>query len=577
MEETASAQLVDIMAKAGIRRIYGMAGDSLTPVMEALQQDGRIRWVHVRHEETAAFAAGAEAQLTGMTAACCGSCGPGNVHLVNGLYDAHRSHAPVLAIASHIPVRFIGSCYFQETHPTRLFEDCTAYRELVSAPAQLPSVACAALRAAQARRDVGMIVLPGDVAAKEARGLLPDIPPRKSPHTALSAPPPLIAAMADIINAAPRVSFLCGAGCAASRQDIINLAVQIQAPIAYTLRAKDFMEYDNPCAVGMTGLLGWGAAPQAVLESDLLILWGTDFPYQDFLPDTGAVIQVDTDAEALGRRVPLALGVHADAGQVARALLPLISLNRDGDFLTAAKERHNRYVHSLFSYIHQVNEAAPLRPEYLTRLISDYAEPDAVFCVDTGTPVIWAARYLQGSENRRIIGSFRHGSMACGLAMAIGAKSAYPTRQVIALCGDGGLSMLPGDILTLLQEGLAVKILVYNNSSLEMVAMEQEAAGKERMGTQLHPTDFASMAQGMGIAGIRLRRPEDAISAVKAWLAAKGPALLDATVDTHALPQPPDMEYLRRQGFCHRYQEHSRKGYLDTVKRILFGNRRFFR
>lgn len=577
MHNTVSDQLVDMVARAGIKRIYGIVGDSLNPVMDALHRDERLRWVHVRHEETAAFAASAEAQLTGRTAACCGSCGPGNMHLINGLYDAHHSHAPVLAVASHIPVPFIGTRYFQETHPTRFFNECTAYRELVSVPAQAPAVVGEALRAAAAKQDVGMVVLPGDVAALPAAGQVRGIPAPAMPRAALQAAPTVLAHMAQLINAAPRVTFLCGAGCAAAREAVIALAKKVQAPIAYTLRGKEFMEHDNPLAIGMTGLLGWGAAPQAVFECDLLVIWGADFPYADFLPAGGNVIQVDTSATALGRRVPVALGVRADVADTARALLPLIATNRDGDFLTAARERHSRALQLLHQHIRRIDESAPLRPELLTRLISDYAEPDTVFTVDTGTPVIWAARYLRGGGTRRIIGSFRYGSMACALGMAIGAKATFPTRQVVALCGDGGFSMAPGDLLTLVQEGLAVKVCVYNNSSLEMVAMEQRAKGMEPRGTQLLPTDFARMAAGMGVPSFALRHPCEALSTIKAWLAAKGPALLDATVDPHALPLPPDMERLHAQGYCSKFRSHSRSGYLDTLKRLLFGNRLYFR
>lgn len=538
MQNTVSNQLVDMMARAGIKRIYGIVGDSLNPVMDALHRDERLRWVHVRHEETAAFAASAEAQLTGRTAACCGSCGPGNMHLINGLYDAHHSHAPVLAVASHIPVPFIGTRYFQETHPTRFFNECTAYRELVSVPAQAPAVVGEALRVAAAKQDVGMVVLPGDVAARPAAGQVRGIPVPAMPRAALQAAPEVLAHMAKLINAAPRVTFLCGAGCATAREAVIALAKKVQAPIVYTLRGKEFMEHDNPLSVGMTGLLGWGAAPQAVFECDLLVIWGADFPYADFLPAGGNVIQVDTSATALGRRVPVALGVQADVDAAARALLPLIATNRDGDFLTAARERHSRALQRLHQHIRRIDESAPLRPELLTRLISDYAEPDTIFTVDTGTPVIWAARYLRGG---------------------------------------GGFSMAPGDLLTLVQEGLAVKICVYNNSSLEMVAMEQRAKGMEPRGTQLLPTDFARMAAGMGVPSFALRHPCEALSTIKAWLAAKGPALLDATVDPHALPLPPDMEGLRVQGYCSKFRSHSRSGYLDTLKRLLFGNRLYFR
>ncbi len=577
MQKTVSDQIVEMLAAAGVRRIYGMAGEALHPFMEALQRDARIRWVHVRHEETAAFAASAEAQLTGELAVCCGSCGPGNMHLINGLYDASRSAAPVLALAAHIPTLQIGTHYIHETHPTFFFRECAAYCELVSRPRQMPAVLAEAIRTARARRGVGMLVLPGDIAAmpgvedEPGASMLPVVPPIQRPAE------PVLKRMAAMLNGAARVTFLCGIGCSSCRKEIIELARLLQAPVAYTLRAKDLFEKDNPNAIGMTGLLGWGAAVHAVLDSDVLVLWGTDFPYRDFLPQRGRVIQVDTDAAALGRRVPLALGVQADAGETARALLPLVQTDRSDDFLRAMQTHHAREVSAICRSLKMVDEDAPIRPELLTRIVSDHAEPDAVFTVDTGTPDIWCARYLQALDTRRILGSFNHGSMGCALAMAIGAKALYPGRQVIALCGDGGISMLAGDLLTLLQEGLAVKILVYNNSELDYAALEQLRAGIHRpIGTSLHTTSFAAVARAMGLRSWRVSRINEAIPAIKEWLAADSPALLDVAVDRHALPLPPGLTFMQGLGFCRSLGEQSAHTALDGVKRLLFGNRRFF-
>ena len=577
MQKTVSDQVVEMLAAAGVRRIYGMAGDSLHPLMEALQRDARIRWVHVRHEETAAFAASAEAQLSGELAVCCGSSGPGNMHLINGLYDASRSKAPVLALAAHLPTLQIGTHFLHETHPTLFFRECVAYCELASRPRQVPAVLAAAMRTACACRGVGMLVLPGDVASMPGideaavAPVLPATPPVQR------AAEPRLRRMAALLNNAARVSFLCGIGCAGAERDIIALATRLHAPVAYTLRAKDLLEKDNPNAVGMTGLIGWGAAVHAVLDCDVLVMWGTDFPFQDFLPQRGKVIQVDTDAAALGRRVPLVLGIQADAGEVARALLPLLNPNRPDDFLRAMLTYNARETAAISHPLRQVDEAAPMRPELLTRLVSDHAEPDAIFTVDTGTPDIWSARYLQALSTRRIIGSFNYGSMGCALAMAIGAKSLYPRRQVIAMCGDGGISMLAGDLLTLLQEGLAVKILVYNNSELDYVAIDQIRSGIRRpLGTALHSTNFAAVAQAMGLKSWRISRVNEAIPAIKAWLAAEGPALLDAAVDRHALPLPPGLVFMQGLGYCKGLGEQSSHAALDGVKRLLFGNRRYF-
>ena len=577
MEKTVSDQLVDMLAAAGVRRIYGMAGDALHPFMEALQRDSRIRWVHVRHEETAAFAASAEAQLTGELAVCCGSCGPGNMHLINGLYDASRSAAPVLVIAAHLPTLQIGTHYIHETHPTFFFRECAAYCELVSRPRQMPSVLAEAMRTARARRGVGMLVLPGDVAAMAAVEEVAEVPVRVPSPPELVPPVAVLQLMAEILHGARRITFLCGIGCMGAEAEIVALSQRLQAPVVYTLRAKDLLEKNNPNAVGMTGLLGWGGAVHAILDCDVLVMWGTDFPYRDFLPRHGRVIQVDTDAAALGRRVPLTLAVHGDVRVVASRLHALVQPDYSDDFLRSMRTFHAREVAAISQPLRVVDDDAPLRPELLTRLVSDHAEPDAVFTVDTGTPDIWCARYLQALGTRRILGSFNHGSMGCALAMAIGAKSAYPRRQVIALCGDGGLSMLAGDLLTLLQEGIAVKVLVYNNSELDYAALEQLRSGiRMPIGTSLHTTSFAAVARAMGLRSWRVSRVQEAISAIKEWLAADCPALLDAAVDRHALPLPPGLTFMQGLGYCKGLAEQSAHNSLDSVKRLLFGNRRFF-
>lgn len=577
MLKTVSDQIVDMLATAGVRRIYGMTGDSLHPLMEALQRDSRIRWVHVRHEETAAFAASAEAQLTGELAACCGSCGPGNMHLINGLYDASRSAAPVLAIAAHLPTLQIGTHYLHETHPNFFFRECAAYCELVSRPRQMPLVLAEAMRTARARRGVGMLVLPGDVASLpcvDEAAVAPVLPPAAPLQYPAEE---VLRRMCSLLQSATRIAFLCGIGCAGAAESIVALAKRLHAPLAYTLRAKDLFEKENPNSVGMTGLLGWGGAVHAVLECEVLVMWGTDFPYRDFLPQHCKVIQVDTDAAALGRRVPLTLAVQADAGLVAQQLLSMVTWHQSDDFLRAMLTHHSREVAAISKCLRVVDEEAPLRPELLTRLVSDHAEPDAVFTVDTGTPDIWCARYVQALGSRRILGSFNHGSMGCALAMAIGIKATQRQRQVIALCGDGGISMLAGDLLTLLQEGLAVKILVYNNSELDYAAIEQLRMGmKQPIGTSLRTTSFEAIARAMGMRAWRISHVNEAIPAIKAWLAAEGPALLDAAVDRHALPLPPGLTFMQGLGYCKGLVEQSAHASLDGVKRLLFGNRRFF-
>lgn len=575
--KSVSDDLVEMLFTAGIRRMYGIVGDSLNPVMEALHDCDKLHWINVRHEETGAFAACAEAQLTGKLAACCGSCGPGNMHLVNGLYDAHRSGVPVFALACHIPQSLIGSDYFQETHPTAFFAECTRYCELVSQPEQSWQVFGSAIRHAIADKGVGMVVLPGDVAAMKIPGACPPAFPGIPPQATLEPSADTVRELADRLNETDKVVFFCGEGCRGGREAVLHLARRLRAPVAYTMRAKDFMERDNPNAIGMTGLLGWGDAPYAIHEAELLVMWGTDFPFSCFLPEKGNVVQVDVRADVLGRRVPLCQAVVGDAGRVASLLLPLVGDKRSDEFLSRSLSRHGKKLSRLQAAISSAAETTPIRPEYVTRLVSDLAEPDAVFTVDTGTPVIWAARFLQAQGTRRIIGSYKHGSMACALAMAIGAKAAYPSRQVIALCGDGGLGMLPGDILTLLQEGLSVKIFVYNNSALDFVAMEQAAASMQPKGTDLQPTDFAAIARAMGIGGIRLDTPAQAPEAIRRWLSARGPALLDVAVDPHALAEPPNISVLHALGCARQFGQRVLHHELDAVKHALFGNRRLFK
>lgn len=570
MSNTVSEQLLELLAESGVTRIYGIAGNSLNHVMEALQADKRLRWVNVRHEESAAFAASAEAQLTGRLAACCGSCGPGNMHLINGLYDAHRSAAPVFALASHVPAEVIGSEYAQETHPTRFFNECTAYRELVSRPGQAARVFNAAMRAAQARPGVGMAVLPVDISAMPVQGIARLSPPPGQPVRALCTPPESeVEKMAQMINSAQRVVFFCGAGCAGARRELVSLAQRVAAPIVYTLRAKDIMEKENPLGIGMTGLIGWGDATHAIHEADLLVLWGTDFPYGCFLPVHGRVIQVDRRAEVLGRRLPVSLGVQGDVRSTARMLAPLVLPDRSDEFLSRSLSRHGKALTQMISDLQPVDDSGCIRPEFLTRLISTIAEPDAVVTVDTGTPLIWCARYFQALGDRRILGSFKHGSMGCALAMAVGAKCACPRRQVIALCGDGGLSMLQGELLTLLQENLAVKICVFNNTARDLVAMQQRFPA----GVELHPTDFAAMARALGMKSYRMDQADHAIPIIKSWLSDEVPALLDVTLQSVAEPGPPDTELLQALGMFRSPVRRTICHELDTFKRLLFNRR----
>lgn len=573
MNNNVSEQMVDFLVESGVNRIYGIVGDSLNPVTDAIHKNGKIQWVHVRNEEAAAFAASAEAQITGNLAVCCGSSGPGNLHLINGLFDAHHSHAPVLGIASHLPLSKVGTDYFQETHPQILFQECSTYVELISTPAQVTPVLKNAINKAIANQDVSVIVLPGDVAGQKAEKSDGSriLPP---PHPVITPAPHELEALAELLNKSSRITFFCGAGCAKANPEVVKLAGMVKAPIAYTFRGKEWMEHDNPYAIGMTGLLGWGDAYRAMHECDLLVLWGTDFPYSEFIPSKPVVVQVDIRADHLGNRCKLDLALCGDVKDTITALLPMIEEKTEDAHLHHSLKQQAKALKKINAYIEGTKAKAPIRPEYLTSVINEQAETDAVFTVDTGTPDIWSARYLCAPKGRRIIGSFKHGSMACALAMALGAQMCSPGRQVIALCGDGGLSMLPGDMITLKHYNLPVKILVYNNDCLDFIKIEMQAVGLVPREIDLHNPHFANVAEAMGLYGQRIEKPEDVPAAVARWLAHPGPALLDVVVDSNALALPPHITLDQAKGFSLSLAKQALSGGMPDVWNTLAGNRK---
>lgn len=515
MMKTLSDTTAHLLVQGGVQRLYCPAGDRNTLLPAAVRREPALRCMAVCHAETAAFAAAADALLTGRVAACCGSGASGVLSLLRGLCEARRSGAPVLALVQRSAADEDGGQMFPAAALLRhVGADCFRAH---AAGQVVPSV-LAALRTARARRGPAVAELPAAALAAEAQApaLVGDLFP--APSAAACPSGESLLRMAALINGAARVTFLCGIGCAGAKQDIVSLARRVRAPIAYTLRAKDVMEGDNPCEVGMAGPMGWGGAPVAVADCDLLLLWGTDFPYEAALPTHTAVVQVDTDAAALGRRVPLALGVHGDVREVARALLPLVRRDRGDEHLCAARCRHRRCVAEMEQPVRAPEGGdASLRAEYLTRLVSDLAEPDAVFTAEAGEPLLWAARYLRTADARRLLGSFRLAADSCALAMALGAKAAFPSRQVIALCHAEGLSRLSGLLRTLRDEHLAVKILVYNRA-------------READDVNTRP-DFAALAQSMGISAERIGTEDHAGAAVKRWLAIPAPALLDAVVE----------------------------------------------
>lgn len=551
MASTVAEQFVATLAAAGVKRIYGVVGDSLNGITDAIRKHGGIEWIHVRHEEAGAFAAAADAHLTGSIAVCAGSCGPGNLHLINGLFDCHRSRVPVLAIAAHIPSPEIGSGYFQETHPQDLFRECSHYCELVSDPAQMPRSLEIAIRTAIGEGGVSVIVIPGDIALKPVANPIAPKPPGLLPKrpTVLPADSELDA-LAAMIDAGKRVTLMCGSGCAGAHDEVVALAAKLKAPVVHALKGKEYVEYDNPYDVGMTGLVGFASGYYAMMDADMLLMLGTDFPYRQFYPSGSArIAQVDIRAGQLGRRAAIDLGVVGDVGATIRALLPRLAEKSDASFLETAVSHYRKTRADLDELAAGKPGKRPIHPQQVAKALSDLADEDAVFTFDVGLPVVWAARYLRMNGKRRLIGSMWHGSMANAMPMAMGAQATLPGRQVISLSGDGGFAMLMGDLLTLRQYKLPAKIVIFNNGSLGFIETEQRSTGFLPFGTDLDNPNFAAMAEAIGIKGIRIEDPADVESGISAALAHDGPVLVDAVVARTELPIPPSINVEMAKGF----------------------------
>ncbi|GAA0749344.1 ubiquinone-dependent pyruvate dehydrogenase [Sphingomonas sp. ABOLD] len=540
--------VTDILASAGVERVYGVVGDSLNGITDSMRARGDLEWVHVRHEEVAAFAAGAEAALTGRLAVCAGSCGPGNLHLINGLFDCHRTRVPVLAIAAQIPSPEVGRGYFQETKPEALFRDCSHFCETVAHPSQLPGVMEAAIRAALGHRGVAVIVIPGDVA------LQPYEAPISAPRALAIRQPRIlpdtdeIAALADLLNASEKITLFCGRGCAGAHDAVMALAERLKAPIVHALGGKEHVEWDNPYDVGMTGLIGFASGYHAMESCDTLLMLGTDFPYRQFYPKA-QIAQIDVRPENLGRRVPLDCAVVGDVRHSIAALLPKLLDDRDGSHLEASVAHYRKARADLDKLADADSGRRPIHPQQLAERLSARASEDAVFTFDVGTCTVWAARYLKMNGKRRMIGSLAHGSMANALPQAIGAQASHPGRQVISMSGDGGLSMLMGDLLTLVQEQLPVKVAVFNNGTLGFVALEMKASGFLEAGVDLQNPDFAAVARAIGMHAFRVEDPADLDAAVAEILAHPGPALLDVVTNTQELAMPPTIQAAQAKGF----------------------------
>jgi pyruvate dehydrogenase (quinone) len=546
--ENVADLIAETLIQAGVKRVFGVVGDSLNGLTEALRKRSAIDWIHVRHEEVAAFAAAGESQITGGLAVCAGSCGPGNLHLINGLFDAHRSRTPVLAIAAQIPSAEIGGGYFQETHPQDLFRECSHYCELVSDTAQLPYVLENAIRAAVGRRGVAVVVIPGDVALRSA--------PKRGISPALLPVPPVVqpaeselTALAELLNGAKRVTLFCGRGCAGVHDSLMRLAEMLKSPIVHALGGKEHVEFDNPYDVGMTGFIGFSSGYAAMHACDVLLMLGTDFPYKQFLPSDAKIAQVDIRPENLGRRCKLDLGIVGDVGATIAALLPKLKAKSDSKHLDASVAHYKKARAGLDELARGTPGSKPIHPQYLARLLSEQASDDAVFTADVGTPTIWAARYLAMNGRRRLVGSWVHGSMANAMAHAIGVQASQPARQVVSMSGDGGFAMLMGDLITLTQMKLPVKVVIFNNGVLGFVALEMKASGFIETGTDLQNPDFAAMARAMGIHAIRVEDPGELSAGIRDVLSHDGPAVLDVVTAKQELSMPPTITAEQVKGF----------------------------
>jgi pyruvate dehydrogenase (quinone) len=539
--------LVETLIGAGVRRMYGVSGDSLNGITDSIRSHEKLSWIHTRHEEVAAFAAGAEAHLTGELVACAGSCGPGNLHLINGLYDCHRSRVPVLAIAAQIPSPEIGGNYFQETDPKHLFAQCSHYCEQVSHPDQMPRVLEMAIQTARSRRGVSVLVIPGDVALSKAT----EAPRLEIPEPETTATPSEqdLSRLVAALDAAGKVTILGGAGCAGAHDELIQLAGKLRSPIVHAMRGKEFIEYENPFDVGMTGLLGFSSGYHAMMACDLLLMLGTDFPYRNFYPEKAKIVQVDLRGEQLGRRARVNLGLVGDIKSTLQALIPRVAQKKSDDHLNAALDHYRKARKRLDELAGDDSKGGRVHPQYVARVLNEICAPDAVFTCDVGTPTIWAARYLRMNGQRRLLGSFNHGSMANALPQAIGVQASHPGRQVVSLSGDGGLAMLLGDLLTLRQQQLPVKVVVFRNEALAFVELEMKAAGFVEFTTDLKNPSFAKIAEGSGVLGLTAERPDQVRPMLTQALAHDGPALVEVLVNRQELSLPPTISLEQVKGF----------------------------
>ncbi|PWS31351.1 thiamine pyrophosphate-dependent enzyme [Pedobacter paludis] len=568
MSKNVAEQLVEMLIEVGVKRIYAVTGDSLNYFNDAVRRNGKIKWIHVRNEEVGAFAAAAEAELDGI-ACCAGSCGPGHVHLINGLYDAHRSHVPVIAIASTIPTGEFGMDFFQETNTIKLFDDCSYYNQVATTAEQVPRMFQTAIQHAIHKKGVAVFGLPGDVAQLDAVESITSMQLFRNKPVIRPSDDEL-SELSTLLNKEKKITLYCGIGAVDAHDEVVELAAKLNASVGFSFRGKMSIQYDNPYEVGMTGLLGQPSGYHAMHEADVVVLLGTDFPYVNFMPEKNKIIQIDENPERLGRRAKLTMGLCGDIADSIKALLPLLDQKSDNSFLKAQLEFYKKVKENQQVYVDDHGEENKIQPEFVADTLNRLANKDAIFTVDTGMCCVWGARFIDGTGERKMLGSFNHGSMANAMPMAIGAALAHPEKQVIALCGDGGLSMLLGDLATIKQYNLPIKLIVFNNRALGMVKLEMEVDGLPDNETDMINPNFALVAQAMGFTGVTVSKPEEVENAIANAFAENGPVLLNIMTNPNALAMPPKIEWAQIKGMTESMAKLMLGGkmteVLDTIK-----------
>lgn len=538
MAKTVAEVIIETLQQAGAKHCWGIPGDTLNYITDAIRRS-EIEWVHVRHEEAGGFAAGAEAIVANRLTLCAGSCGPGSLHFINGLYEAHRNRSPVVLIASQITRDELGTDFPQEVDYKPLYDHCSVFCQEIRTPAHAKRITAMAAQAALTKGGVAVIILPVDLSKEAATD---------EPHFSVHLPQPQtrpsdteMNRIAEIINDGKKIAIYAGSGCEGAHGPLMALAERIKAPIAHTSRAKDFVEYNNPYNVGMTGIFGIDSGYHAVTECDTLLLLGCDFAWRQYYPSHARIIQIDIDPTHLGRRHPVEVGAVGDIATTLAALLPRVQVRGEREFLDQCVDRHSKAVEHLNERA-TLGDGATIRPQYLTALIDKHADDDAIFTADGGSPMVWVLRHTRATGKRRTLVSLTHGTMANAMPQALGAKKAFPQRQVISLSGDGGLTMMMGDLITAVQENIAIKVAVYNNGSLGFVELEQKVEGLLDAYTELKNPDFAKVAEAVGIYGRRVESAAELEAEVQAWLEHPGPALLDVTTDRFELVMPPNIQ-----------------------------------